>query len=41
LAFDRGKLDLAGFGYHGIARVKPGMTIPDANKDRRECYQFG
>jgi predicted permease len=33
LAFDRGKLDLAGFGYHGIARVKPGMTIPDANKD--------
>src|SRR5208282_2603698 len=29
--FDRGKLILAGFGYHGIARLKPGVTIPQAN----------
>src|SRR6202047_3619689 len=27
LAFDRGKLILAGFGYNGIARMKPGVTI--------------
>ncbi|HKW17694.1 MAG TPA: ABC transporter permease [Terriglobales bacterium] len=33
LAFERGKLDLAGFGYHGIARLKPRMTIADANAD--------
>ena len=37
LAFDRGKMILAGFGFHGIARLKPGVTIarsqcgPDAN----------
>ena len=37
LAFNRGKLILAGFGFHGIARLKPGATIaqaecgPDAN----------
>jgi predicted permease len=33
LAFDRGKLILAGFGFHGIARLKPGATIPEANAD--------
>src|SRR5246127_5316773 len=33
LAFDRGKLILAGFGYDGIARVKPGVTITEANAD--------
>lgn len=33
LAFDRGKLILAGFGYHGIARLKPGVTIAEANAD--------
>lgn len=33
LAFDRGKLILAGFGYHGIARVKPGVSIAEANAD--------
>src|SRR5580692_10628331 len=33
LAFDRGKLILAGFGFHGIARLKPGRTIPEANAD--------
>jgi predicted permease len=33
LAFDRGKLILAGFGYHGIARLKPGATIAEANAD--------
>ena len=33
LAFDRGKLILAGFGFHGIARLKPGATIAQANAD--------
>jgi predicted permease len=33
LAFDRGKLILAGFGYHGVARLKPGATIAEANAD--------
>ena len=33
LAFDRGKLILAGFGYNGIARLKPGVTIAEANAD--------
>jgi predicted permease len=33
LAFDRGKLILAGFGYHGIARLKLGATIAEANAD--------
>ncbi|HKV26099.1 MAG TPA: ABC transporter permease [Candidatus Acidoferrum sp.] len=31
--FDRGKLILAGFGYRGIARLKPGVTIAQANAD--------
>jgi predicted permease len=33
LSFDRGKLILAGFGFHGIARLKPGVTIAEANAD--------
>ena len=33
LAFDRGKLILAGFGFHGIARLKPDATIAEANAD--------
>jgi predicted permease len=33
LGFDRGKAILAGFGYHGIARLKPGATIAEANAD--------
>jgi predicted permease len=33
LAFNRGKLPLAGFGFHGIARLKPGATIKEANAD--------
>jgi len=33
LAFERGKLILSGFGFHGIARLKPGATIADANAD--------
>ena len=33
LAFDRGNLILAGFGYQGIARLKPGVTIAEANAD--------
>jgi len=33
LAFDRGKLILAGFGYNAIARLKPGVSIAQANAD--------
>jgi putative ABC transport system permease protein len=33
LAFDRGKLILAGFGFRGIARLKPDATIAEANAD--------
>jgi predicted permease len=33
LAFDRSKVILAGFGSHGIARLKPGATIAEANAD--------
>jgi predicted permease len=33
LAFDRGKLILAGFGFQGIARLKSGVTIAEANAD--------
>ena len=31
--FDRSKLILAGFGFQGIARLKPGVTIAEANAD--------
>jgi predicted permease len=31
--FDRGKQILAGFGFHGLARLKPGATISEANAD--------
>jgi len=33
LQFDRGKLILAGFGFNGIARLKPGVTLAEANAD--------
>ncbi len=33
LAFDRGKVILAGFGFQGIARLNPGVTIAQANAD--------
>ena len=33
LAFDRGKLSLPGFGFPGIARLKPGVSIAQANAD--------
>jgi predicted permease len=33
LAFDRGKVILASFGYQGIARLKPRVTIAEANAD--------
>ena len=33
LAFDRGKLILAGFGYQAIARLKPGVTLAEADAD--------
>src|SRR5216110_1196227 len=33
LAFERGKLILAGFGYQGIARLKPGVTPAQADRD--------
>jgi len=31
--FDRGKLILAGFGFNGIARSRPGVTLAEANAD--------
>jgi predicted permease len=33
LAFERGKLILAGFGFEGVARLKPNATIAEANAD--------
>jgi predicted permease len=33
LALDRNKLILAGFGLQGIARLKPGVTVSEANAD--------
>ena len=33
LAFERGKVILAGFGFHGIAQLKPGATIAEADAD--------
>jgi len=33
LAFDRGKLILAGFGFHGVGRLRPRATITQANAD--------
>ena len=33
LQFDRSKLILAGFGFNGIARGKPGVTLAEANAD--------
>ena len=33
LAFDRGRLALGGFNYQGVARLKPGVTIAEANAD--------
>jgi len=30
---DPAQQKLAGFGYHGIARLRPGVTIPQANAD--------
>ena len=33
LAFDRNKQTLAGFGFQGIARLKPGVPIAQANAD--------
>ena len=33
LAFDRERITLAGFNYQGVARLKPGITIAQANAD--------
>jgi len=33
LALNRNKQILAGFEYHGVARLKPGVTIAEANAD--------
>ncbi|HEV2197318.1 MAG TPA: ABC transporter permease [Candidatus Acidoferrum sp.] len=33
LAFDRNNLILAGFGFHGIGRLKTGVTVAQANAD--------
>src|ERR1700722_2552893 len=35
LAFDRGRQILAGFGYNGVARLKPGVAIAEANADMK------
>lgn len=32
-AFDRDNLKLAGFGFQGVARLKPGVNIAQANAD--------
>jgi predicted permease len=32
-AFDRGRLTLGGFNYQGVARLKPGITIAQANAE--------
>jgi predicted permease len=39
LPFDRGHLRLAGFEYHGIARLKPGANIAEANADITRMLQ--
>ena len=33
MRFDRASLTLAPFGYYAVARLKPGMTVADANAD--------
>jgi predicted permease len=33
LAFDRERITLGGFNYQGVARLKPGITIAQANTD--------
>jgi predicted permease len=33
LAFDRGRVILGGFGFNGIGRLNPGVTIAQANAD--------
>jgi predicted permease len=33
LAFDRDHLKLAGFGFNGVARLKPGITLAQADAD--------
>lgn len=33
IAFDRAKLILAGFGFQGIARLKPGVNVAEADAD--------
>jgi len=33
LSFDRGKVILSGFGFHGIGRLKPNVTMAEANAD--------
>ncbi|MGP0073649.1 MAG: ADOP family duplicated permease [Bryobacteraceae bacterium] len=33
VAFERSKVILAGFGFHGVARLKPGMSITQADAD--------
>ena len=33
IVFDRNRLTLGGFGYWSLARLKPGVTVADANAD--------
>jgi len=39
LAFDRERI-LAGFGFHGIARLKPGKRSPTPMQTLRDCYRL-
>ena len=39
LAFDRGKLMLAGFGYNGIGRLKPGVSAAQADADQARLIE--
>jgi predicted permease len=40
LAFDRNKQVLAGFGFRGLARLKPGVPIEQANADIRRMLNI-
>ena len=40
LGFDRNQAHLAGFGFQGIARLKPGVPIAQANADVKRMLQI-
>jgi predicted permease len=41
LRLDRGKVHLGNFSYSGIARLKPGVSIAEANSDAARMIQLG